>query len=372
MSKPLKVLVVISNLTHGGAERQVVELANRIDSNLVDLHICSLSTHCPLAKHLNSPEKLHILEKKSKYDIALIFRLASFLKNNHFNLVHGFLFDAEIASRFAGRIAGIKVIGSERNSKNNFGKFKTWIYRATSGLMDLCVANSNAGARFSQQAFGIPADRYAVIYNGVDTNRFSPGLSSIDRSTLGIGDSVKVVAMVGSFKRQKNHAFLLAAIKELKARFEQVVFVFVGSPIKEGPEANTGYYEEVQALVDEYGIRDMCKFVDARSDIEEVYRLCDFTVLPSLFEGTPNVVLESLACGVPVIASDVADNRYVLPADVGFIVSLGEVTALQESMYSLLTNESLRQDMSLRARSWVQEKFSLSSMADKFSQIYIS
>ena len=77
----------------------------------------------------------------------------------------------------------------------------------------------------------------------------------------------------------------------------------------------------MDALVDELGIRDRCLFLGNRSDVADLYRACDVTLLPSLFEGTPNVVLESLASGVPVVATDVADNRLLLPeGEVGHVV----------------------------------------------------
>ena len=372
MSKPIKVLVVISNLTHGGAERQVVELANRVDPVRVELHVCSLSNYCPLAKFLKFPDKFHVLEKKAKYDVSLIFKLASFLRKNKFDLVHGFLYDAELASRLAGFLAGTQVVvGSERNSNNNFGRLKTLIYTWTSGCMDMCVANSSAGAEFGQKAFAIPQKKYAVIHNGVDTQRFCSRESTMTRQDLGVSGNTKIVGMVGSYKRQKNHAFLVEAIAEVKKQYKDVVFVFVGSVIKEGPEATTEYYDSVQACVERLDVRDMCVFVDARNDIEEFFNLCDFTVLPSLFEGTPNVVLESLACAVPVIATDVADNRFVIPDEkAGYIVPLGEVAILAEKILDLLGDEEKLSAMSDYARTWVCEQFGLDKMAGKFEDIY--
>lgn len=370
MSQPVKVLVVISNLSHGGAERQVVELANRIDRSKVDLHLCSLSHHTPLREYLRHPDKLHVLEKKQKYDLALILKLAKFLKAGRFDVVHGFLFDAEIASRIAGLIARTpKIIGSERNSKNHFSRLKTAIYRYTSPCIDLCVANSNAGMEFSHNAFGIPRNKYRVIRNGVDTERFSPAESQITRDALGIPKDARVVGMIASYKRQKNHALLLRAaarLKELNFRL-----LIVGSAIREGSEPTVDYFNSVQALVDELGIRDKCVFMEARNDVEQVYRFCDVTVLPSLFEGTPNVALESMACGVPVIATDVADNRTVIPDQkAGFIVSLEKPAELADCLKRILGDSELHRSLANTAREWAVEQFSFAKMAFEFEKLY--
>ncbi|MDX1693998.1 MAG: glycosyltransferase, partial [Ketobacteraceae bacterium] len=294
MSNPVKVLVVISNLSHGGAERQIVELANRINRDVVDLHLCSLSHHMPLKEYLKHPDKLHVIEKHKKYDLGLILRLARFLRRERFDVVHGFLFDAEIASRLAGVIARTPmIVGSERNSRNHFSRLKTAIYKYTAPCIDVCVANSKAGMEFSHRVFGIPKNKYRVIRNGVDTVRFSPGKSAINRAEWGLPDSTPVVGIVASYKRQKNHSLLLRAAADLGG--QDFRLLFVGSAIREGSEPTAAYFESIQALVDDLGIRDKCVFMEARNDVEEVYRLCDITVLPSLFEGTPNVALESMS-----------------------------------------------------------------------------
>ena len=370
MSQSVRALVVISNLSHGGAERQVVELANRINRDKVDLHLCSLSHHTPLKEHLLHPEKLHVLEKKRKYDLALIVKLARFLRAGRFDAVHGFLFDAEIASRLAGVIARTpKIIGSERNSKNHFSRMKTAIYRYTAPCIDLCVANSNAGAEFSRKTFGIPENKYRVIRNGVDTHRFSPGESRLSRKELGIPADAKIIGMVASYKRQKNHALLLKAAAKLTGiNFRLLI---VGSAIREGSEPTVDYFNSVQALVDELGIRDKCVFLEARNDVEQVYRFCDITVLPSLFEGTPNVALESMACGVPVIATDVADNRLVIPdGKAGYIVPLDDPARLAEKIATVLADEALRSALAKTARQWAESEFSFERMAAEFARIY--
>ncbi len=368
--KPLiKVLIVISNLSHGGAERQVIELANRASANM-EIHVCVLSTQNPMADQLKHQDRLHIIPKRSRYDWQVVKKLTTLIKEHQFHVVHGFMYDAEIASRFAGRRTGTPVIvGSERNSKNNFSRLKTWVYRWTASKMDLCVANSNAGVAFSHREFGIAKDKYTVIYNGVNTQRFVPRASTLSRDELSLPAEVKLIGMVGSFKVQKNHVFLLQAAARLKHLDFRLLLV--GSRIEEGREAGDDYYQMVQDKVAELGLQDKCVFIDARGDVEEIYTLCDFTVLPSLFEGTPNVALESMACGVPIIATDVADNRYVIPdGKAGFIVPLNDVDALSQKMQSLLEDESQRDAMASYAREWVENEFSLDKMASSFEQEY--
>lgn len=369
----LKVAVVISNLTRGGAERQVTELCNHIDRQQFDLHVFILSDHAPLAQHLDQAEqRLHVVAKRNKVDIFVIFRLAKEFRRLGIQVVHGFLFDAEIASRFAGQMSGAQVvIGSERNTKNDFGAVKKMIYRFTSPLIDACVANSKTGAEFHRGRTGLPASAYHVVHNGVDTERFSPRDESTLREKLGIDAGHIVIGMFGSFKRQKNHPLLLRAAKQLLQRRSDVRYMFVGTTIHEGDDSTDDYSQSVMSMVAELGLEDCCLFLGGRDDVEHYYSLCDITVLPSLFEGTPNVALESMASGVPVIATDVSDNSYVIPDGIaGYIVPLDDPDALARKIETLVIDTALREDLGREARRWVMQEFSLRKMASKMGQVY--
>lgn len=372
MSHPIKALVVISNLCHGGAERQVVELANRIDPTKVELHVCTLSDYTPLAEFLKFPDRLHIIQKQAKFDITVILKLAQLLKKEQFDVVHGFLYDAEIAARLAGAIARTKAnLSSERNSNYTYGRAKRAIYQYTAVFMDMCVANSNAGAEFSHQYFNIPKSKYRVIHNGVDIDRFTPRKSNVSRDSLGIPDNAVVMGVIGSYKQQKNHPFLLRAAAKLAEDTPDFRIMFVGSMIAEGSEPTAEYYQHVQQEIDRLNLRDKMVLVEARNDIEEMFNLCDFTVLPSLFEGTPNVALESMACGVPVVATDVADNRFVIPdGKVGYIVPLNDEDALANQLNIMIRDHNLRKTLSANARKWVEDEFGLDKMANKFYLTY--
>ena len=127
----------------------------------------------------------------------------------------------------------------------------------------------------------------------------------------------------------------------------------------------------MDSLVDELRIRDRCTFLGNRDDVDRLYPACDVTVLPSLFEGTPNVALESMACGVPVIATDVSDNSVIVPDGVaGFIVPIGDEAALASRVARVLGDRDLRLRMGVAARSWVEHEFSTARLSDKTETIF--
>jgi glycosyltransferase involved in cell wall biosynthesis len=369
---PVRVLIVISDLGVGGAQRQVVELANNADPRELDLQLCSLSAQVPLAGQLRDPARLHILRKRGKYDLSVVPRLARLLRALRIDVVHGFLFDAEIAAALAGRLAGVRaVVGSERNASYAVSRLQRLAYRLTRGCFDRIVANSDAGAQFNRRALGHAAEKYRIVRNGVDVQHFRPMNSAAARAGLGIGAQEHVVGMFASFKRQKNHALLLRAAKLVHPSCAGLRVLFVGDTLAGDWEGSRAYAQSVQALANDLGLGAACTFLGNRSDLPELYSACDLTVLPSLFEGTPNTVLESMACGCPVIATDVADNAIVVPnRRVGLIVPLGDPPALASAILEILENPQWRAQLATAARQWAQSEFSMRALTTNMLRVY--
>ena len=362
-------MLLISNLEFGGAQRQVVELANHLDPARFEVHVGSLSDYLPLADGLRCP--VHVVQKRWKYDLTVVPRLARLLRRLRIELIQSYLFDADVAARLAGRMAGAAVVGAERNTDYTLRPQQRAGYRLTHGLVDLIIANSRAGAAFNARLLGYDASFYRVVHNGVDTNRFRPGDGRALRAELGIAEDERVVGMFASFKEQKNHPLAFAAARRVLAAEPRARFVFVGDILWAGLHGSDAYKERMDRLVDEMGIRERCLFLGNRSDVAELYRACDVTLLPSLFEGTPNVVLESLGSGVPVVATDVADNRIIIPeGEVGFVVPLGDADALAARLLDLLRDAEARRRFGSAARAWAEREFATDVLARKTGAIY--
>jgi glycosyltransferase involved in cell wall biosynthesis len=362
-------MLLISNLEYGGAQRQVVELANHLDPERFEVHVGSLSDYLPLAEGLRCP--VHVVRKRWKYDLTVVPRLARLLRRLRIDLVQSYLFDADVAARLAGRLAGAAVVGSERNTDYELRPQQRIGYRLTHGLADLIIANSRAGAAFNGRLLGYDPEFYRVVHNGVDTTRFRPGDASALRTELGLAADERVVGMFASFKEQKNHPLAFEAARRVLAAEPQARFVFVGDVLWAGLHGSDAYRERMERLVDEMGIRPRCLFLGNRSDVAELYRACDVTLLPSLFEGTPNVVLESLASGVPVVATDVADNRIIIPdGEVGHVVPLGDPDALAARLLALLRDDAARRRLGQAARAWAEREFATDVLARKTGAIY--
>jgi glycosyltransferase involved in cell wall biosynthesis len=366
-------LLLISDLEFGGAQRQVVELANQMDPQRFKIHVCTLADYVPLSELLTNREsRLHIIRKRHKFDFSVVPKLVRLMRDLRVMVVHTFLFDAEFFGRIAARLAGVPaIIGSERNTDYVPLQRHHWAFALTRACIDAVIANSSAGADFNSRTFGVPRSRYRVIHNGVDTNRFKPRDASALRKELGIAEHDRVIGMFASFKEQKNHSLLLRAAPRVIARFPDLRLLFIGDELYMGMSDSVGYHRQIHALVDGLGLREHCLFLGNRSDVENYYSLCDLTVLPSLFEGTPNVALESMASGVPVVATNVSDNALIIPdGEVGLVIALNDETALADRVCRILENKELRTRMAKNARQCVTEHFSGKRLADKTASIY--
>lgn len=368
------VMLLISSLEHGGAERQVIELMRTLDRDRFAPFVCSLSSYVPLAEGLPDTRRdLEIVEKRWKYDVTTIPRAASVMRNRRVSIVQAFLFDAEMVGRLAGRLAAVPVvIASERNTDYQRSWVQKTCLRLTDRLFDLMIANSEAGKRFNQRTLGIAPDRIRVVYNGVDIERFRPADRMTARRELGIDAEAMVVGMVAMFKRQKSYQDFLGVARDLLSRFPQTWFVCVGGPLPDGDQDSLDYHHEMKALAGRLGLASRCLFLGTRNDMPEVYSMCDVTVLTSTYEGTPNVLLESMACGVPVVATDASDNPRVVPdGRVGFLVPVGDTAQMSARVGELLADPSRRCAFGARAREWVTREFSTGMLARRTEEVYL-
>jgi glycosyltransferase involved in cell wall biosynthesis len=148
-------------------------------------------------------------------------------------------------------------------------------------------------------------------------------------------------------------------------------FVLVGDELYLGMSDSVGCKQAILRTVEELALRDRCLFLGNRKDVERYYPICDVTALPSLFEGTPNVALESMACGVPVVASNVSDNSYVIPdGRSGYVVPVNDEVALADRIIQIVRDRPLCAQLGEQARAWVMQEFSCRRLAEKTAAVY--
>jgi glycosyltransferase involved in cell wall biosynthesis len=278
--------------------------------------------------------------------------LRRWLRADRIDAVHAWLFIANAYAWAANRGSGRPLLTSARNCKRQ-GRVLDWLNRRAFAASDRVVANSQEVAHYIAREYGAPAERTTVIYNAIDTERFHPTADAA-------GDELCVV-MVGRLVPQKNPGLFVSAAVAVSQRLPNVRFVLIG----DGPMRPWVEHEVAVA-----GLRDRCVVTGERHDVPELLRQADLFWLTSNWEGLPNVVLEAMASGLPVVVTDVGGTReLVRSGEEGFLVQAGDQAALVEHSVALLSDAERRRHFARAARARA-ETFAPALMVDAMQDLY--
>jgi glycosyltransferase involved in cell wall biosynthesis len=279
------------------------------------------------------------------------------------DLVQTFLFHANIVGRIAawtGRgepvVCGIRV--AERHCR-----WHLWVDRIMSRWVDRYVCVSHSVAAFSSADGGLAAKKVTVIPNGVDLQRF-PARSPAPLCDAGVPPGARVVTFVGRLEPQKGLAWLLDAAGEWLARVPDCHLIVAG----QGPDRDS-----LQRLAIQRGVADLVHWLGWRSDIPEILAASDLLVLPSRWEGMPNVVLQAMASQRPVLATEVEGVRELLgeSSDVQ-IVPYGDTASLTEKLVRILSDRDLASRLGRENRTRAERLFSMDAMVAAYADLWQS
>jgi glycosyltransferase involved in cell wall biosynthesis len=234
-------------------------------------------------------------------------------------------------------------------------------YRLGARRVDGFIAVSDDVATAITHAYRPPRGRLFLIPNGVDVERYAEqGDRAGVRAGLGLPASARLIIVVAKLFAQKGHAVLLEALASTSVRTDDAVLV-----VGEGPER-----DRLEDIARRRGLRCV-RFLGARPDIPQLLAASDLFVLPSLWEGLPMALLEGMAAGLPVIATDVAGSRQVVVnGESGLLVPPGDPTALASAMTGLLADDAERTRLGRAARQRVESEFSAARQAARHAEAY--
>jgi glycosyltransferase involved in cell wall biosynthesis len=309
----MKITFLTRALDFGGAERQLVELARGLHARGHQIKVVVFYAGGPLERDLHEAGvPVVVLSKRGRYDLlGFNVRLARALRAGKPDIVHGYLGGPNVMAAVLKPFHRAKVIWGIRASAMDGSRYSWWsrldgsIERRIAQFPDLAISNSHAGKAHAV-ANGYPSRKIVVIPNGVDTARFHPdpdGRARI-RNEFGIAPSTPLIGRVGRIDPQKDYVTFLEMAKIVGAARPDARFICVG---KGDPVLETELRERAERL----GLADRVIWAGARGDMSAIYSALDLSVSSSSYgEGTPNVVAESMACGVPCLVTDIGDSAW--------------------------------------------------------------
>ena len=359
-AKPRRVGLVIGQLTYGGAESQLYELARGLGDKGEVVVYCLSRQGEPYASRLaEAGVPVRLLPASGHLDPARVFKLASWLERDAVTVLHAFLYIASayayLATRLRRRVA---LVTSARNCKKEAHWLRRVLMTRAFKASDAIICNSEEMKRFAVEHYGAPAQRVEVVYNGVDVDRFA-GDARVASSPR---PRPLTVGTVGRLERQKNLGMFLRGAKAVLERFPGARFEIVG----DGSERN-----RLQEALVEDGLSHAVRLRGELADIPGFLSGLDQFWLTSDWEGTPNVVLEAMAAGLPVIATKVGGTpELVDDGTSGVLIGADDDGALGSAAIRLAGDEELTRRMGACAVGAARERFSLPAMVSATERVY--
>jgi len=359
-----KVLHVVESMQAGGAERVVAEYAKWHDRSRYEPEVCCVLSAGPFSDSVAaSGVPIHVLGRRSRFDLRAIARLARIIRRGRFDVVHNHNFTALVVGLPAAILGRARaVVRTEHNVAHTRGPARHYLSRAAALREDAQIGVSAAVKRAHTECGRIPRGRFVTVLNGIDEERLVPGADRASvRRELGLSDDAIVCLNIGSLTEQKNRRTLLDATARLSDVGALRVLVVGSGPEKETLEARAG----------ELGLSRRVLFLGQRLDVPDLLAASDIFVLSSDWEGLPITILEAMASGVPCVATAVGGVPEALTDGVtGVTVEPGDPGALADGIRGLARDPELRARMAAAARDEFERRFRAEQMVRQTEALY--
>ena len=335
-----------------------------------------ITTH-PLADSIefrHSPEVYNIGRPRNFKDLISIainfplnvISLCKFIKQNDIDLIHSnneICFTALLAARLTGTVHIVHVHGL------GFAKsiFRGLFAQILNGSCDKVIAVSNAVSDKLKYS-GVDEHKILTVHNGIDTSLFKPTKKTkYAHRSFDIAKDSYVIGMISALDPRKGHELFIQAANYVQHYRDNIHFLIIG----DCPNHQSLYKEELKTLVSKFKLNTQVTFTGYQDNIPKLLNSIDIIIQPSHTDAGPLVPLESMSCGIPVIATDVGGNpEEVVHGYTGLIIPMNNPDFLGQSIINLIDDPDLRVKMRNNGRKWVKTKFDSQLLTGTIESIY--
>jgi glycosyltransferase involved in cell wall biosynthesis len=361
----MKILFVITSLGIGGAERQVLNLADSLSAMGHQIQIAYLTGPARLMPKNPNIKVVPISISKSPFRFARGYlRLRRLISDFKPDVVHSHMVHGNLLARVVRLTTKIPKLVCTAHNTNEGGWPRMFAYRLTDSLADISTNVSKEAVEVFEAKGAAPPGRMLVIYNGIDTQKFSPDSAEREsfRNKFAVG-SDKIILAVGRLSKQKDYPNLVNAFKNISRKAENIRLWIIG----DGP-----LRESLESLVAELGLIERVMFLGTLhdNDIPNFMRAADVFVLSSAWEGFGLVVAEAMATEKVVVATNSGGVKEVV-GNCGFLVPPQDSEALAYALEKALNMTSEQAKViGEKSRKRIVENFSLDSVVERWLEIY--
>lgn len=359
----LSVLQVIPTLDRSGAEKQMALLAAMLPRDRFRVEVAALTRLGPLEAELRAAGiPVTLIGKRHKVDPFALMRLSKLMKARNFDIVQTWIFAANVYGRLAARRARVPVtVVAEMAVDLWKGRIHREIDRRLARRTDRVVGNSMAVVDY-YRGVGIAGSKLACIPSGIVVEAPPAVDPAAVRAELGLPAGCPVALFAGRLAAQKRVEDLLAALDLLRHVRPQLRTLIVG----DGPRRAA-----LLGRADAFRLGEAVRFLGHRDDVPRLLAAADLLVLPSDYEGLPNVVLEAMSMSKPVVATSAPGTTEVVADGVtGVLVPRRSPTELARAIRSLVDDPALGRRLGEAGRARVEAEFRAEMMVDRFASLY--
>lgn len=376
---PPKRVLEILEATTGGTRRHLYYLLKYLDPKRFSISLIYSNLRDPeFGKDLEEFRQIGITlhevpmrrEISPWSDLIALIKIMSVIHHGHFDLVHAHSSKAGFLGRVAARFLGIKAIvysphsfAFQYSTSSCRGGFYRWIERLTGYLHHCLLCVSEGERRIAIKKSITPSEKIEVIPNAIAVGDLVPRRSSFEiRKQLCIGNDATVIGMVAHFRPQKGHRHFIDAMPQILQQCPQARFLIIG----DGP-----LFKETQNHVRRLGVESAMIMTGNQEHPPDFYQIMDIFVLSSLWEGMPYAILEAMAMGLPVVATDIAgNNELVLDGQNGFLIPEMNSDAIASHVIRLIENPELQKRFGMESRRIFNKMPNIEEWTLRYTDLY--
>ncbi len=359
-----RLMLFTDSFVHGGSERQFVQTLRHLDRTKYDIKVGCLKKRGPFLAEVESLGlpviEFPITSLRQIRTVREFKRLIQFLRAERIELLHSFEYYSNAFAVPAARLAGVAAVASRRSLRDTVPL--PWVSRLTCAFAHGIVANSRTAAT----VFGLrewALERVTFIPNSVDAADYETSVPTAElRGLLGLPKDCLLVGMLSALREEKDHATFLRAAAAVRSEVPETEFVVIG----DGP-----LHANLENLARELGMAGAVHFVGDQANVADWLHALDIVVLTSRTESLPNCILEAMAAGRPVVATQVGGVPEVVEhGTTGFLAAAGDTSAIAASIVKLLRDPNAAAAMGAAGRQRIEREFTPEKTVARLERLY--
>jgi glycosyltransferase involved in cell wall biosynthesis len=373
LKSKIKVLHLITDLNPGGAEIMLFKLVSVMNQDFFENIVVSMTGPGMVGEKIvhSGIEVNYLNMAQGRISPTGFFKLLKLLKRKEPHILQTWMYHANLLGILSGKFFfHSKVVWNIRCSNVEFERYKKltfWVMKANAWLSSFpaaIIVNSHTGADL-HKGLGYHPKKWEIIFNGFDLNRFNidPSAGMKIRRELGLGAENLIIGLISRFDYMKDHETFLSAARLIVQKHPAVCFLLAGEGVT--PENNffTSYLAEDQ-------FRGRLFLLGYREDIPRIINALDISTSSSSGEGFPNIVGESMACGIPCVVTQVGDSAFLV-GKTGIAVPPRDPASLAKGWLELIEKkETGRKVLGFAARERIAGCFSIEKVAGQYEALY--